>query len=207
MSQNVLTIKPSLSVGKPKFDWRYFPTGTYAKTYGGAYVRLLGADNTNARWAWGRTGKVVGFYTPSTHWEDEEKNEKSIDPSTVCFPRMKTSEIDLRGVPIGTRFSKSMKNEYYEVTDINPEDDKPIKCTRYWWSRKEDKWEQGSNRYQFTKQGFEYGHAYRTARSHHDLYYENMILPQDDSVHKEQVKQQEIAEQKFEDAMSIFEYA
>lgn len=210
MSQNEITIKPKLVKGKPVFDWRYFPKGTHAKTYGGAVVRLLGADNNNARWGWGRTAKAVAFTTPSTHWANEDKTEKDINPNTVCFPRMKTSEIDLRGLPIGTRFKTDWRNEYKEIIAINPQDSQPIKCDRYWWSTAENpegEWEVGNRNYEHTKQGYQYGASYRTARSAHDLFYEKIILPEDDAVHQEQVKQQEIAEQKYEDAMSIFDYA
>jgi hypothetical protein len=37
--------------------------------------------------------------------------------------------------------------------------------------------------------------------------YENILLPVDDEVHKEQVAKQEQAHQEFDDAMSIFDYA
>jgi len=208
MSSKEVTIEPKITEGKPIFRFQYFPVGTHAKTYGGAVVRLMGTNQTHARWGWGRTAKVVAFTTPVEGWDNENKGQKDIDPTTITFPRMKSKEIDMRGLPIGTKFIRNA-HEYYEIISIGHEDDhdRPISCQRYWYASSDEEWREGSSNYMFTKQGFQYGSSYRSARGHNDIMYESMMLPVDDEVHKEQVAKQEKAHQEFDDAMSIFDYA
>ena len=209
MSSKEVTIEPKVVEGKPLFNFQYFPVGTHAKTYGGAVVRLMDTNHTHARWGWGRTAKVVAFTTPVYGWDNENKGQKDIDPTTITFPRMKTKDIDMRGLPIGTKFIKqgSNKHEYYEIIGIDTEGDRPINCVRVWYSNQEGEWKHGSNNYSYTRQGFQYGSSFRSARGHYDMMYENIVLPVDDQVHKEQVAKQEQAHQEFDDAMSIFNYS
>lgn len=206
MSSKEVTIEPKVVEGKPLFNFLYFPVGTHAKTYGGAVVRLMDTNHTHARWGWGRTAKVVAFTTPVHGWDNENKGQKDIDPSTITFPRMKTKDIDMRGLPVGTKFIKHA-HEYYEITSMDSEGDRPINCKRVWYNKAEEEWKEGSNKYSYTRQGFQYGSSYRSARGHYDMMYESILLPVDDEVHKEQVAKQEKAYQEFDDAMSIFNYS
>ena len=206
MSSKEITIDPKIVEGKPIFNFHYFPVGTHAKTYGGAVVRLMGTNQTHARWGWGRTAKVVAFTTPVEGWDNENKGQKDIDPSTITFPRMKTKDIDLRGLPIGTKFIKNA-HEYFELIYVNFDNDRSIETQRHWYSSRDKEWKEGSDRYKYTKQGFQYGSSYRSARGHYDIMYESIMLPVDDEVHKEQVAKQEQASQEFDDAMSIFNYS
>ena len=206
MSSKEITIDPKIVEGKPIFLFQYFPVGTHAKTYGGAVVRLMGTNQTHARWGWGRTAKVVAFTTPISGWDSQSKDKNQIDPSTITFPRMKTKDIDLRGLPIGTKFIKTNK-QYFELINVDFDNDRPIETRRYWYSSNDDEWKSGSDNYKYTKQGFQYGSSYRSARGHYDIMYESIMLPVDDEVHKEQVAKQKQASQEFDDAMSIFNYS
>ena len=173
---------------RPQFNFGVYPKGTHAKTYSGKVVRLVN-QASNMGWAYGRQGKRIAIKTD--HTGKANTRDDSINPDTVKFNRMKTTDIDLTGVPIGTVFTSQARYgssiEYYKVvaTDDTNEEDKPIKCIRLNarndFGHGEIKDEEGRIDYiNFTKQGFAYGSSYKQQRNHGDLYYEHVTYPRSD---------------------------
>jgi len=177
---------------RPQFDFSKYPKGSHAKTYSGKVVRLVEHTNdlnqiSNIGWAYGRQGKRVAFFTD--HTGKANTRDDSINPDTVKFNRMKTTDIDLTGVPIGAVFTSQTRygssNDYYKVvaTDDTKEEDKPIKCIRLNASNdfgRSTSEEMDNHFICFTKQGFAYGSSYKQQRNHGDLYYEHVTYPLSD---------------------------
>ena len=191
MSYNTIDVEEEVSMqqrvpDRPEFNFGKYPKGTHAKTYSGRVVRLV-QQTTTMGWAYGRQGKRISLKTDYTG--KANTRDDSINPDTVKFNRMKTTDIDLTGVPIGTVFKcqgrYGSSSEYYKVvaTDDTKEEDKPIKCIRLNASNdfgRSTSEEMDNHFINFTKQGFAYGSSYKQQRNHGDLYYEHVTYPLSD---------------------------
>ena len=178
---------------RPQFDFTKYPIGSHAKTYSGKVVRMIKVESDDSiGWAFGRQGKRLAIATDKTGLcmgaDNGEKlvvnRDNSIDPQTVKFSRMKTTDIDMRGIPLGTVF---MINErwqdvgYVKVLSTNDtkETDQPIKCMPLIYKEEvwEHKGEEDSSCKSYTKEGYAYGGSYKSQRNQGDLYYERLIYP------------------------------
>ena len=202
MSYNTIDVEEEVNVQqrvstRPQFNFGVYPKGTHARTYSGRVVRLISKtpvlskthvnNASSIGWAFGRQGKRIAIKTDNTG--KAETRDDSINPDTVKFNRMKTTDIDLTGVPIGTVFKcqgrYGSSSEYYKVvaTDDTKEEDKPIKCIRLNASNdfgRSTSEEMDNHFINFTKQGFAYGSSYKQQRNHGDLYYEHVTYPLSD---------------------------
>lgn len=179
-------------VNRPQFNFNKYPKGTHAKTYSGKVVKLVAhatENSFNIGWAFGRQGKRVAINTDHTGKADNR--DDSINPDTVKFSRMKTTDIDLTGVPIGTVFKNNYAFRdyvgYLKVVSTNDTEqaDQPIKCVRLKKDENDNlvESEDSGDFMTFTKQGFSYGGSYKTQRSAGDIYYEHIIYPLSDEDH------------------------
>tara|TARA_R100001443_G_scaffold111879_1_gene125013 strand:+ start:2461 stop:3138 length:678 start_codon:yes stop_codon:yes gene_type:complete len=210
---------------RPIFNWKHFPIGTSAKLYNGRVVKLLSVIGNVANWGYGKQSRTVAYSCVANGWGSTEKQSDDINPQTVHFPRTKTTDINMRGIPVGTLCATTLEqSEWYEFVDeipaeknededevklrfrqVNPHNkDNEIVAEQIRNPKPVDKVESYQT---FSRQGFGYGQAYKEQRSYGDLYVENIIFPlwevDRKLIDKDRIEQEET----FERLDSMFDFA
>ncbi len=211
-----------VSKERPIFNWSEFPIGTHAKLYSGRVVKLLKISGDDALWGYGRQSRTWSYKSKVNGWyKPDVKDDEDINPQTVCFPRMKTTEINMLGVPVGTLCFTS-DTQLYQFTELHVDkaEDEESNQTKMKWQlvslqHEEKDLVDGQLRNPkadgreeiFSKQGFGYGQSYREQRSYGDLYYEKVIFPLWEEDRKILDKDRIEQEQTFERLDSMFDFA